>query len=126
MASLEDIATVRALIADEDTPPLLSDERVTALLTVAGGSLLLGAALALEAIAVSEVLVAKKIRAQDLSTDGPAVSAELRALAASYRGQAKAQADAEDTWDGFDIVDTLPRCGRDHPELTPRPVVTGL
>lgn len=126
MASFEDITTVRALIADEETPPLLSDPRIEAFLSIAGGSLLLGAALALEAIAVSEVLVSKKIRAQDLSTDGPAVSAELRALAASYRGQAKAAADAEDTWDGFDIVDTLPHCGRDHPELTPRPVVTGL
>lgn len=124
MASFEDITTVRALIADEETPPLLSDPRIEAFLSIAGGSLLLGAALALEAIAVSEVLVSKKIRTQDLTTDGPAVSAELRALAKSYRDQAKAAADAEDTWDGFDLVDTLPPAAAHVPELTS--LVTGM
>lgn len=42
----------------------------------------------LEMAAVSEVLVSKKIRTQDLQTDGPAVSAELRALAKRLRDAA--------------------------------------
>src|SRR5690625_1885564 len=41
---------------------------------------------ALRVIAANETLRSKKISTQDLSTDGPAVSAELRAVADIYEG----------------------------------------
>ena len=47
-------------------------------------------AAALRTIAASEVLVSKKIRTQDLQTDGPAVAAELRALAREWDAKADA------------------------------------
>ena len=53
-----------------------------------GAAVRYAAADLLEMAAVSEVLVSKKIRTQDLSTDGPAVSAELRALAKRLRDAA--------------------------------------
>lgn len=91
---------------------LLNDDDYDVLLQAHDGNARLAAADALDAIAASEVLVSKKIRTQDLSTDGPAVAAELRALAQRQRDLAAAAAD-----DGiFDVVDTLAGCRR--PELT--------
>ena len=120
-ATLDQIDAVRLLIADPSgTDPLLTDQQIDTLVDLAGGSVHLAAAQALEAIAVSEVLVSKKIRTQSLSTDGPAVSAELRALANRLRATAQAAADLADTFDGFDLVDTLGGPDGCAPELTPR------
>ena len=109
------IAQVRALIADTDpTRQILDDDAVEAYLTVEGWDALLAAAAALEAIAVSEVLVGKKIRTQDLQTDGAKVADALRKHADRLRAQAD-RAD-EDSWGGFDVIPTIP--GRHRPELT--------
>lgn len=122
----EDVSAVRALIAD---PPgsgaLLTDETLGVYLDLNSSNIRLAAADALEAIAVSEVLVSKKIRTQDLTTDGPAVSAELRALAKRLRDAAQAATDLADTFDGFDLVDTLGAARPCDPELVPR-FVTGM
>lgn len=105
------VAQVRALIADLGEPPLVPDETLWTYLELNGYAVGLGksavfrsAADALEAIAVSEVLIAKKITTQDLSTDGPAVARELRELAAQFRRRA----DDEDTRSrgGFDVIDS--------------------
>lgn len=118
-ADAEDIAYVRDLITDIDEDNLLlTDDQVARLLRVEGDPRL-AAARALDMIAVSEVLVSKKIRTQDLSTDGPAVAAELRALARQLRDEY----DAEDAgWDGFDVVGGR---GSRRPEHT-NPEVWGL
>ena len=77
---------------------LLSRNDLTALYAAAGGSVERTVASALRTIAASEVLVSKKIRSQDLQTDGPAVSAELRALAREWDAKADAlEAPAADT-----------------------------
>lgn len=120
--STEQIEAVRFLIADLGTPPLLTDSQIGAALTAEGGSDLLAAARCLEAIAVSETLVGRKIRTQDLSTDGPAVSAELRALAEQYRARARDEDPETGAFDGFDLAPVLPRR---RPELT-EPEVWGL
>lgn len=118
------IESVRLLIADPaGDDQLLSDGQITTALDRVGGSDLRAAARCLEAIAVSEVLVGKKIRTQDLSTDGPAVSAELRALAARYRAEAD-DADPElGAFDGFDLAPVAR--GSRRPEHT-NPQVWGL
>ena len=115
-ATPEQLALVRLYTGDPagDTA-LLDDATITALLGDSDGHPRLAAAAALEAIAASEVLVSKKIRTQDLTTDGPAVSAELRALAREHRARHQEAVDADD--DGiFDIADTLPASRR--PEHT--------
>lgn len=117
--STDDRNYVRDLIADHDEDPLLTDEQLDRLLRVEGDPRL-AAARALDMIAVSEVLVSKKIRTQDLQTDGPAVAAELRSLARALRDEY----DAEDAaWDGFDVVPTV--TGSRRPEHT-APEVWGL
>lgn len=89
------IGMVRLLATDLDpVAPLLEDAQIGALITAEGGNAKLAAAATLEVIARSELLVAKKITTQDLSSDGPAVAAELRAQAKSLRDQV-ARADAD-------------------------------
>lgn len=119
MAEAETVALVRLYIADlatDEADRLLTDDQIGVLIdSNPDGNARLSAADALETIAASEVLVAKKIRTQTLTTDGPAVSAELRALAASHRRIAAGGIAADDEG-AFEIVDTIaPRC---RPELT--------
>ena len=104
------IRQVRVLIADMATPPLLDDKTLQTYLEMQGWeegarwAVKRAAADALDAIATSEVLTAKKVRTQDLSTDGPAVSAELRKQATGLRQRA----DDEDPDFGgvFEVIDT--------------------
>lgn len=98
------IDDVRFLIADLDTPPLLSESQLQAALDAEGGSTLLGAARCLEAIAASEVMLGKKIRTQDLQTDGVAVARELRDQARDLRARARDEDPDLGAWDGFDLA----------------------
>ena len=104
------IKQVRVLIADMGTPPLIDDQTLQTYLEMQGWedgarwAVYRAAADALDAIAVSEVLVSKKIRTQDLTSDGPAVAEALRKLSAGYRSQAD---DDDPTLGGtFEIIDT--------------------
>lgn len=112
---------VRLLIADLATPPLMEDDVLEGYLSMHGYTgeadsierpgIWRAAADALDGIATSEVLTSKKIRTQDLSTDGPAVAAELRKQSAALRYKAD-QADAAD--DSF--FEIIPFCGSRGPE----------
>ena len=84
---------------------LLSDEEITALLALEGGDDRLAAAQALDILASSEAMVQKKIKVGDLSTDGPAVAAEMRKHAAALRQQSE-QA-ALEAGGGFDIAEMV-------------------
>ncbi|MET4059952.1 hypothetical protein ABIB35_001497 [Arthrobacter sp. UYP6] len=100
------IGQVRLQIADLDEAAfLLSDEHLTGYLAMNAESVLRAAADALDAIATSETLLGKKIRTQDLSTDGPAVATDLRKKAAELRARAAAEeAKASDTDDVFEVI----------------------
>lgn len=96
-----EISRVRLLIADlpKDgeagcgTGTLLTDTQVEDLLDLSGGNVKRAAARALRTIATSEVLLSKKITQQDLSVDGPAVAAELRAQADALDAEAQRDED---------------------------------
>ena len=104
------IGQVRLLATDVDEDNLIfRDAEITAFLTLEGDSIRLAAAQALDTIASNEALVSKKIRTQDLATDGPAVAAELRARAAALRKQVEDGAETDDS--GFDIADFDPYYG---------------
>ena len=104
--SMTSTQRVRLLAADTGAEPLFADDQIEAFLSLNGGSERLAAAEVLETIALSELLVAKKIRTQDLSSDGPAVSAELRALAAGLRRRASEL--GEDASENvFDVIVTF-------------------
>lgn len=63
------------------------------------------AADALDAIADNEILISKKIRTEDLQTDGPAVGNALRAHAATLRAQQKLELDEQWALESVDIID---------------------
>lgn len=80
------IGQVRLLIADtSETAPILTDSQISGYLSLNADSVRRAAADALDAIASSETLVSKVIKTQDLSTNGPAVAADLRAHADRLR-----------------------------------------
>lgn len=113
-----DEGRIRLLATDTNVDdPLFDDAMITAFLALAGGNVKRAAARALDTIAVSEVLVSKKIRTQDLSTDGPAVAKALREQAQALRDEADTD---DDNADGsfFDIVPG-PGCAG-GPELVER------
>ena len=56
-------------------------------------------------MATNEAVVSKKIRTEDLSTDGPAVAAQLRLLADEYDARQAKEDEANDAVDAFEIVD---------------------
>lgn len=94
------IRLVRRTVADQDAT-LLTDVDVLDALAMQGGvsdkhAVLLASADLLDQIAVSEVLVSKKLSTQDLTTDGPAVSKELREHAARLRAQVATEQKRED------------------------------
>lgn len=87
--------------ADAEGGPLLSYDDLSALYRGESGSLPRTVAAALRTIAASEVLVSKKIRTQDLQTDGPAVAAELRALAREWDAKADTLEGADEGFIGY-------------------------
>lgn len=99
---------VRLLIADTDPANrIFSTQQIARFLAMNGDSVKRAAAQAFDAIAGNEAMVSKKIRTQDLQTDGPAVAAALRAQATELRRQAdQGEGDAESS--GFEIVEYEP------------------
>jgi hypothetical protein len=91
---------------DADPEYYFSDSFLGGFLTINEDNLWLAAADALTALAVNESLVSKKIRKENLQTDGPAVTNALRLTAQDYRARGKAAQEAGDAADGtFAIVD---------------------
>lgn len=104
------IKQIRVLIADMATPPIIDDASLQVYLELQGWedgarwAVYRAAADALDAMATGEVMLAKVIRTQDLSTDGAKVADALRKQAAALRERADSE-DAE--LDGvFEIIDT--------------------
>ncbi|WP_341719939.1 hypothetical protein QQG74_09635 [Micromonospora sp. FIMYZ51] len=107
------VGMVRLLITDLNTSdPLFTDAELAALLAAERSSVKRAAAAALDIIARSEVLIAKHISTNDLSTNGPSVGAELRASAKALRDQAKQDEDdligGADAW-GISVIDFDPQ-----------------
>lgn len=90
MAELIPVEIVRLNITDTGSPEqqLFRDEQLEAWLTQYEGNINRATYRALVTMATSTVLVSKKIRTQDLTTDGPAEAAALLALAKTYKDEA--------------------------------------
>jgi hypothetical protein len=103
-----DRGKVRLLVDDRDTVTaanqFFNDAEIDAFLALQSGGILRAAAMALESMAASEVMVQKRITILDLSTDGPGEAAALRALADSLREQAEV---GDGTDPGFDIAEMV-------------------
>ena len=116
------ISEVRVLIPDLDSSNrIFTDAQITLFLSVAKGSDLRAAALAVDAIATNEALILKKLTTDDFHVDGPAAADALRKHAAALRAEADRQDGIDES--GFDLVFALsPFC---TPEATPTPFSWG-
>ena len=109
MTAITDFSTsvnkVRLLISDiDDTDQIFNDAAIQAFIDMAlDNNLKRAAAQALMAIAVNEVLVQKRIKILDLSTDGPAEAIQLRLMAKELMGQA----DEEEVTGAFDWAEMV-------------------
>ena len=111
------VGQVRLLISDvqlrsdpvrpaEAAEYYFSDAHISGYLTINNGNVFHAAASALTAFAANEALVSKKIRKENLQTDGPAVANALRLLAQDYVARGNKQVDTEVAADGtFLVVD---------------------
>lgn len=84
---------------------LVPDDQLSAYIAINGDKLYGAAADALLALASNEALVSKKIRTEDLSTDGPAVAAELRRTAAEFKIKQNDLDESNDSLEAFEVVD---------------------
>lgn len=87
---------------------LIPDAQLQAYIALNRDGLFGAAADALLAIATNEVLISKKIRTEDLQTDGPAVAGELRRMSEVYRQRQKEEWELLDYEDAFEIVPYVP------------------
>lgn len=115
----DDVEFVRFLISDPDSS-VFSDTEIEMVLGRQPAVYLAGALL-LDRIADNEALISKKIRTQDLSTDGPAVAKSLREAAAQLRADHAASVEADSA--GVVITEFDPHAGYPSPELVARPSV---
>lgn len=110
------VGQVRSLIPDIKQYPdpenplldpayLFEDDHIEAFLAVNAQKVKLAAASALDALAQNEAYISKKIRTEDLSTDGPAVADALRKAADALRRQQKDEDEALGVYDEFIVVD---------------------
>lgn len=100
------VAQVRLLIGDTDAL-IFTEQEILGLLALEDGHPHRAAAQALETIAITEALLSKKIKSQDLETDGPAVAETLRKLAAQYRQRA-ADDESAAAGGGIEIINYNP------------------
>lgn len=115
MATAEELAQIRALTNDTTMEDYdmsgepryaLSDETLSAYLTLRGEGKIYGAAAdALRAMAALEIRVGKSIQTEDLRTDGAKVGDALRMLADDLEAKQKQLDDDEAAADAFEIVD---------------------
>lgn len=92
-----DVGKVRLLISDRDSEyPIFSDEDIEAFLDMNSDSVRRAAAEALDAMASNEAFVQKRITLLDLTTDGPATAAALRAGANKLRELADLEDESDD------------------------------
>lgn len=112
------LGKTRLLSADlDEASPLITDDVLNGYLALNDGNPYRAAADALDAMATSETLLSKKIRTQDLQTDGPAVAADLRKRAYWLRN--KADTDERDAEQGyFEIIPS----STEYAEAAERPI----
>ena len=84
---------------------LMDDGLLTSYLTINTDKLYGAAADVLLALAANEALVSKKIRTEDLSTDGSVIANSLRQIAQEYRARQKEADLGVDELEAFEVVD---------------------
>ena len=93
---------------DADPSYMFEDDQLKVFLALNRGKIKAAAADAVDTLATNEAMVSKKIRTEDLQTDGPAVANAMRLHATVLRAAQKREDDEEDALDSFNVVDFQP------------------
>lgn len=109
MATADQIAAIRAIIGDDKTPYVFTDQQISAMFTAAGESLYMSSAILLERIAVDEALLYRYIKTDDLTVDGTKTAEILLKRAARLRDQAEDEDEAALS-EAFTLVFPLDEC----------------
>ncbi|ASX99255.1 hypothetical protein SEA_MOLIVIA_31 [Arthrobacter phage Molivia] len=115
------VGQVRSLIPDikkyddpenplADAAYIFEDDQIQAFLAVNGDKVKLAAAQAIDALAINEAYISKKIRTEDLSTDGPAVADAMRKGADALRRQQRDEDQALGLEENFVVTDFVEYC----------------
>ena len=84
---------------------LHSDAQLLAFLVLNGNKVKAAAADVIDTLATNEALISKKIRTEDLQTDGPAVANSLRLQATGLRAAQRREDEEAEMLDSFQVVD---------------------
>lgn len=87
-----------------DASYMFEDWQLTAFLTLNGDKVKAAAADAIDTLATNEAMISKKIRTEDLQTDGPAVANAMRLHATALRAAQRREDDDADALDAFEII----------------------
>lgn len=101
-----DIGMVRLRVSDTDASRrIMDDEEYTAFLSMAGGSVVLAAAMALETIAVNEVLCLKVVNLMGaIVTDAASAAKQLLAQAKTLRAEYASMGDGGSGFISIELV----------------------
>jgi len=101
-----DIGMVRLRVSDTDASRrIMDDEEYTAFLAMAGGSVVLAAAMALETIAVNEVLCLKVVNLMGaIVTDAASAAKQLLAQAKTLRAEYASMGDGGSGFISIELV----------------------
>lgn len=93
---------------DADPSYMFEDSQLNVFLALNGGKVKAAAADAIDTLATNEAMISKKIRTEDLQTDGPAVANAMRLHATVLRAAQKREDEEADMLDSFNVVDFQP------------------
>jgi len=104
-----DVGKVRLRVSDTDTTRrIMDDEEYTAFLEMAGGSVPLAAAMALETIAVNEIMCLKVVNLMGaVVTDAASAAKQLISMAKGLRAEAASGIDAGAGFVSIEMVDGI-------------------
>lgn len=87
---------------------MFEDWQLTAFLKLNADKIKAAAADAIDALATNEAMISKKIRTEDLQTDGPAVANAMRLHATALRAAQRREDEDADALDSFEVVPYTP------------------
>lgn len=93
-----------------DAAYYFEDDHIESFLALNNGKIKLAAAQAIDALAINDAYISKKLRTEDLSVDGPAVADALRKGADALRRQQRDEDQALGLEEGFEVTDFVEYC----------------
>jgi hypothetical protein len=112
------IPDVDAIYGEDKNEYLFTPQQISDFLAAGGGNVLKAAGFAMITVGNSEAMIEKVIRTQDLTTDGSKLQQQWRESGLALLARGDKETDAENVFDGFQIIDYREGWAEWPPELT--------